>query len=324
MRGGGDSAPPHTVAMMNEKEHTPPMNHKFRAYSLLFLAALIWGVAFVAQDIAMDSLPPFTFNALRSLLAGLVLLPSTLRRRRKRQAPSSGKTLFIAGAACGLALFLGSGFQQLGIQQSAGPGKAGFITVLYIVLVPLTGLLWGRRVGRNVWLAVALCLVGLFLLCVTEAFEIGPGDVSLLLCAFAFTGHILVIDHFTRRVDSVGMSCVQFFVCSGLAFLTAALSEQPTWTGLADAVIPILYSGALSGAVGYTLQIAGQRDTDPTIASLILCLESVFAALAGWLILGERLSVRELVGCALMFGGIVLAQWPEKGAKKEKAAPEIL
>jgi drug/metabolite transporter (DMT)-like permease len=286
---------------------------------MLFLTALIWGLAFVAQDVAMDSLEPFTFNGARMVLAGVALLPVIFWRSRKKPSGQSDappvrqslKVLLSSGFWCGLMLFLGSGFQQLGIEQTSA-GKAGFVTALYIVLVPLAGLVWGKRVGRNVWLAVAVCVVGLFLLCVTESLQIGQGDIYLLLCAFSFTGHILVIDHFSRQVDCVRMSCIQFFVCAGLSLAMAALCEQPTWAGLQRGLVPIVYAGVMSGAVGYTLQILGQRDTDPTVASLILCLESVFAVLAGWVILGEGLGTRGLAGCGLMFAGILLAQWPKR------------
>ena len=297
------------------------MNRKLRANLMLLLTALVWGGGFAAQDMAMTYMPPFSFNGMRMLLAGLALLPVLYVQERKAArvgntpsqgaAGKKGKALWIAGFWCGLMLFLGSGFQQMGIVH-ASAGKAGFVTALYIVLVPLMGLFGGKRVRRMVWLAVAICTAGLFFLCVNESLEIGPGDAYLLVCAFCYTGHILVIDHYSQSVNGLRMSCIQFFVCAALSLATAVLSEQPTGEGVRQSLLPILYAGLVSGAAGYTLQILAQRDTEPTIASLILCLESVFAVLAGWLLLGDLLTARELMGCGMMFAGILLAQWPEK------------
>ena len=293
------------------------MNQRLRANLLLLLTALIWGVAFVAQDVAMDHLPPFTFNGSRMVLGGLVLLPVVFFQNRKKEKPSrdSRKRLWKAGFWCGLMLFLGSSFQQIGIQQTSA-GKAGFVTALYIVLVPLLGLFRGKRVRFLLWAAVALCTVGLFLLCVTGTLTIHTGDLFLLLCAFAFAGHILVVDHFNAKTDPMAMSCLQFFICGEFSLMMALLLEKPTVSGFTASLIPIVYAGVFSGGVGYTLQILGQRNTDPTVASLILCLESVFAVLAAWILLGDVLSLRELTGCAFMFAGILLAQLPEKKTKK--------
>ncbi len=312
------------------------MNPKLRANLLLLLTALIWGVAFVAQDVAMDAMPPFTFSGIRLLLAGVALLPCIRFLDRKQQAAGQASaapkepladpatdeaagpstlhnrhTLLIGGVCCGLMLFLGTNFQQFGIQQTSA-GKAGFVTALYIVLVPLAGLFTGKRVRYTVWLAVGLCTLGMFFLCVTESLTFSVGDLYLLLCAFFFTGHILIIDHFSRRVDCVRMSCLQFFVAAAMSFLCVLLFEKPDLPSIGRGIVPILYSGLFSGALGYTLQMLAQRDTDPTIASLILCLESVFAVLAGWLLLGDLLTLRELLGCGLMLCGIFLAQWPQK------------
>lgn len=305
-------------------------SHPYRSPLLLLLTALIWGLAFVAQDVAMNSMPPFTFNGIRMALGGLALMPCIFFLSRHTQSKNNTptvrairslnraqrKTLFTGGFFCGLALFLGSSFQQIGILYTTA-GKAGFITALYIVLVPLTGLFLGKRVRIHVWLAVGLSLAGLFLLCVTDSLSIGAGDLCLVLCALCFTCHILVIDYFSPRTDCLRMSCIQFFVASAFSLLTAVFAEQPTWSGIQAAWVPILYAGILSSAVGYTLQIIAQRNTDPTIASLILCLESVFAVLAGWFLLGDALSPRELFGCIIMLAGIVLAQAPSKNEKKK-------
>lgn len=306
------------------------MKKKTRAHLLLLLTAFIWGVAFVAQDVAMDSMQPFTFNSVRLLIAGLALMPCIRwlgRRERAKQqkqlggaeSPFSGnrnlqqerQTLLLGGFCCGFFLFLGSSLQQLGIEQSTA-GKAGFLTALYIVIVPLVGIFIGKRVRWTIWIAVALCAAGLFLLCVTQSLVIASGDIYLILCAFCFAGHIFSIDYFSSRTDCVRMSCVQFFVAAAFSLGCMALFEQPTWQSIGNGIIPILYAGILSGAVGYTLQILAQRDTEPAVASLLMCLESVFAVLAGWLLLGDLLSFRELCGCVLMLAGIVLAQSPLK------------
>ncbi|MDD3212940.1 MAG: DMT family transporter [Eubacteriales bacterium] len=304
------------------------MSKTLRANLLLLLTAAIWGVAFVAQDVAMDTMEPFAFNATRLLVAALALLPAIrfldrLEQKRalksgeaaavphtlKHMTPAQRRTLLIGGLCCGVALFLGSGLQQLGIRDTSA-GKAGFVTALYIVLVPLSGLFFKRPVRRNVWFAVGLCVVGLFLLCVTDTFAVGAGDIELLLCAAAYTAHILIIDHFSPKTDGVRMSCLQFFVASSLCAVVMLFTEHPTFQSLLRCWVPLLYAGFLSGGLGYTLQIVAQRDTDPTVASLLMCLESVFAVLAQWAILGELLTTRELLGCGLMLCGIVLAQLP--------------
>lgn len=300
------------------------MKAKTRANLLLLLTALIWGCAFVAQDMAADVLQPMSFNGSRMLLAALTLLPVCwLGDRRavktgkgmawKQMNPSQRKTLVLGGVCCGVMLALGSIFQQLGISLGTGAGKAGFITALYIVLVPLAGLLlFRRKLGKLVWIAVALSVVGLYLLCMTGSLTIDPGDGMLIICAACYCGHILVVDSFSRRTECVKMSCIQFAVTTVICFAGAFLFEQPTWEAVMTCAVPIIYAGVFSGGVGYTLQILAQRDAEPAVASLLMSLESVFAVLAGWVILGDALSVRELLGCAMMMGGIVLAQLPEK------------
>ncbi|MCI5957632.1 MAG: DMT family transporter [Clostridiales bacterium] len=313
------------------------MNRSLRANLLLTLTALIWGVAFVAQDVAANRLGPFSFNGLRMALAALALVPVVLVMERRVQAAHTAdekgsgagvpiarmsatqrKTLLAGGLCCGVMLTLGSVFQQLGISMGTGAGKAGFITALYIVLVPLIGLFTRKRVRRLVWVAVALSAVGLYLLCVKGGFSIDPGDGMLMLCALCFSGHILVVDFFSRKTDCVKMSCIQFAVVSVLCLLGAACTEQLTWQAVRECAVPILYAGVMSGAMGYTLQIVAQKDTDPTIASLLMSLESVFAVLAGWIILGDRLSARELLGCLFMMAAIVLAQLPGESASRRK------
>ena len=280
------------------------------------LAALIWGTAFVAQSVAADHVGPFTFTAARSAVAFVFLLVlclvfRCLRRRdfqEEAQArPGSWRDLAIGGICCGVVLTMGTNLQQMGLETTTS-GKAGFITALYIVLVPLLGMLWGRRPAWLVWLAVLLSVAGLYLLCIGEDFSIAPGDGLLILCALCFSGHILVVDHFSRRTDCVKMSCLQFATASVLCMGVAVFTEPIDAGTIVKCAVPLLYAGVLSGAVGYTLQIVAQKDTDPTVASLLMSLESVFAVLAGWVLLGDMLTAREALGCVLMMGGIVLAQ----------------
>lgn len=285
----------------------------FRSSLLLFMTAVIWGVAFVAQSAGMDYVGPFTFNAVRSLIGSVVLIPCIflLNRGKPVNKTQSRRDLVIGGMLCGIFLAAASSFQQFGILYTS-VGKAGFITALYILLVPLLGMIFGKRVSGKVWLAVGIAVVGMYLLCVTEGFTIAFGDMLVMAGALLFAVHILVIDHFSPRVDGVMLSCIQFFTCGVLCSVGMMIFEQPSLSQILNAWLPILYAGVMSCGVAYTCQIIGQRDTDPTIASLILSMESVVSVLAGWLLLHQSLSLRELAGCALVFCAIILAQLPEK------------
>jgi len=281
--------------------------------ALLVLTALIWGVAFVAQSVGSEHVGPFTFLSSRSLIAGVALLPLIAFRRCTSPAPKTPadkKNLWLGGLLCGCALTVASAFQQIGIAQTT-VGKAGFITALYIVIVPLFGLFLKKRIPLAVWLGVVLAAVGMYLLCITEGFSISRGDFFVLLCAACYSVHILVIDHFSTRVDGVRMACIQFFTCGILSGVVMLIAEKPTADVLMAAWLPILYAGLLSSGVGYTLQIIAQKNVQPTIASLLMSLESVFSVLAGWVLLGQSLSLRELLGCVLVFAAILLAQLPE-------------
>jgi len=281
--------------------------------ALLVLTALIWGVAFVAQSVGSEHVGPFTFLASRSLIAGVALLPLIAARRRTSPAPKTPadkKNLWLGGLLCGCALTVASAFQQIGIAQTT-VGKAGFITALYIVIVPLFGLFLKKRIPLAVWLGVVLAAVGMYLLCITEGFSISRGDFFVLLCAACYSVHILVIDHFSTRVDGVRMACIQFFTCGILSGVVMLIAEKPTADVLMAAWLPILYAGLLSSGVGYTLQITAQKNVQPTTATLLMSLESVFSVLAGWVLLGQSLSPRELLGCVLVFFAILLAQLPE-------------
>lgn len=283
---------------------------------LLFLAASIWGMAFVAQSVAADHIGPFTFNAIRCILGGFILIPVSLLLQKNKTFPvrsgqSSLRHTLTGGLVCGLCLFAGSMLQQYGIAFTS-VGKAGFITAFYIVLVPITGLFFHKKVRLIVWLSVLLALAGLYLLCMKEGFSVNQGDFCLLLGAFAFTGHILSIDHFVKSIDSVFLSMEQFWVCGILCSVFMLLFEKPALSQIMLAKIPLLYAGILSCGVAYTLQVVGQKDMNEAVASLILALESVVSALSGWIILHQALSAKELTGCALMFFAIALTCLPEK------------
>ena len=288
---------------------------------MLFLTAFIWGTAFVAQSVGMDYLGPFGFNGIRSLIGGVALLPCIyiLGKINKRTAGEEGstKTLIAGGLCCGLALIAASSMQQIGIQYTTA-GKAGFVTAFYIVLVPVLGMFLGKKTGWKVWLAVAMALAGLYFLCITESFSVGRGDIYVFIGSLLFAVHILIIDYFAPRTDGVKMSCIQFFVAGILSMFPMAAFETTTVEGALRSWGPLLYAGVLSCGVAYTLQIIGQKNMNPTVASLILSLESCISVLAGWVILGERLSVREGLGCVLMFAAIILAQLPEKMGKNRQ------
>lgn len=292
---------------------------KLKNGGMLLLTAFIWGTAFVAQSVGMDHLGPFSFNGIRSLIGAVALLPCIWFLNRMNKDPEtdcsekekSGKDLITGGVACGVLLFTASSLQQAGIQYTTA-GKAGFITAFYIVIVPVLGIFLHKKIQWKVWMAVLLALVGLYFLCITESFSVGKGDALVFLCALVFSVHILVIDHFSPKVDGVKMSCIQFFVSGILSLPFMFVLETPRLVAVAAAWMPLLYAGVLSCGVAYTLQILGQKNVNPAVASLILSMESCFSVLAGWIILGERLSFRESLGCILMFLAIILAQLPDK------------
>ena len=291
--------------------------------ALLFLTAAIWGVAFVAQRVGMDYVGPFTFNAVRFLLGGTVLLPFLMWKRRKERAAAGWREetreekrarrriTLIGGICCGLALSTASLLQQKGILHTT-VAKAGFITALYIIIVPVLGLFFRKKVRRLVWVSVALAVAGMYLLCIKESFAIGKGDFFVFLCAIVFSIHILVIDYFSPKADGVALSCIQFYTSSIICGAGMFLLETPSWQAIVSGWMPILYAGILSCGVAYTLQIIGQKGMDPTVASLILSLESVISLIAGWILLGQKLDLREIMGCVLAFAAIILAQLPER------------
>ena len=289
--------------------------NRVRQNVLPLVTAMIWGTAFVAQSVGADYMGPFTFNTARAVIAFMFLLGlcglRALWRRRRGETPaaSSRRDLVLGGLCCGTALSVASFFQQKGLETTT-PGKAGFITALYIVLVPLAGLALGKKVPRALWLGVALAVAGLYCLCVTEELRVTGGDLYVLVCAFCFTAQILVVDHFTNRVDGVALSCVQFLVMTVLSAAGALTEALPPLELLPKYLGPVLYVGVFSSGVAYTLQILAQKDSNPAVVSLLMSMESLFAAIAGALILGNRMTGREYLGCALMLAAVVLAQLP--------------
>ena len=280
----------------------------------LLFATLIWGSAFVAQSVGMDHLGPMTFQAVRSLLAvaAMLVLVFCMDRDKSRFFVNwKDRELWKTGLLCGLALFVAQGLQQMGLQYTE-PGKAGFITAMYIVLVPVFGLFLGRRCGWRVWVSVALAVVGLYLLSCVGVSRINVGDVMILVSAGAFAVQILLIDYLAQELDGLRLNGVQFFVVMILSALAAMLTETATWQGVADCVVPLLYTGVLSSGVAFSLQILGQQHLPPEPAFLIMSLESVFALLSGWAILGQTLSGAEAIGCCLVFAGVILCQLKAK------------
>lgn len=293
------------------------MSKKWMGNLMLFFAAMIWGGAFVAQTEAMKYTQPFTFQAARFFLGSAVLLPviAMMDKKGNEKKPvtkQQKRYQLFAGVVCGLILFAACSPQQLGLMLELPAGKSGFITSLYIILVPIFGLFAKKKVQPWVWGSVILALFGLYMLCGMGGFSLNWGEGLTLICALAFTLHILFIDHVGSKVDGVRMSCMQFFVSGFISLVIALIVEQPAWQNIALCWLPIAYTGIFSSGVGYTFQILGQSYTEPTTASLLMSLESVFSALFGWLIIGQTLSWMELIGCCLVFAGVVIAQLPGK------------
>ncbi len=280
---------------------------------LLLVTALIWGFAFVAQRFGMNFVGPFTFNGVRFALGSLSLIPLYLYLRKKnggvKKAPSESSPIYIllSGGLTGLVLFAGASFQQAGLVYTTA-GKAGFITGLYVVIVPILWLTLGQRSGIRTWVGAVLAAFGLYLLSVTAEFTIQFGDLLEIIGAFFWAMHVILIGYFSRRINPITLSMIQFAFCSLLSLVTAFVIETITLSSLMDAAGPILYGGLASVGIAYTLQVVAQRNAHPAHAAIILSLESVFAAIGGWLILGEILSTRSKIGCLLMFAGMLFSQ----------------
>lgn len=309
---------------------------------LLLVGSFIWGTTFVAQSMGTNHLDAFSFNCIRNFIGVFALIPVLLwqiytqKENMNSVQPSSlndssltvknktftqkltdifTKDLFLGGLICGTALCLASNFQQLGIEHST-VGKSAFITTLYIVLVPLLGLFFKKKLSLQIWCGVILAMIGLYLLCMKdEAFVLTTGDIYLLLCAFFFTIQITAVDYYAPKVNCIALSMMQFLTTAILSGIGMIFTELPTMNNIMNAMIPLLYAGVLSSGIAYTFQIIGQKHLAPTVASLIMSLESVFATLAGWIILHEILSTKELIGCGLVFAAVLLTQLPAFGSK---------
>lgn len=316
------------------------MKHRLRSILLPLLAAAIWGTAFVAQDVCADKVPPLTFNAIRFFIAVLFLLLVklliTLVKRRKcgphnsvdecaaKAAKNSGeaeksgvKTLLIAGALCGLALAVASGLQQAGLEAGTDSGKAGFITALYVVLVPIGGLFLKKRFPKVFWAGLALALVGLYLLCIDGSFRLSAGDLLLLACAAAFALQILLIDRFAGSLDPISFCIAEFAFGAVFSAIAALITETPSIGAVIECALPILYVAIFSCGIAYLLQIIAQREGDPAIVSLLFSMEAVFAVIGGAILLSQRMTAREYAGCALILAAVVIAQLPE-GKRREQ------
>lgn len=285
----------------------------FRADWLLLLTAVIWGCAFVAQRAGMRHIGPFTFNAIRFFLGASALVPLIVFRNRRYGTPSDSDHSFFSapfmmkGLLIGTVLFCGASLQQIGMIHTTA-GKGGFITGLYVILVPIIGLFLGRRTLWSGWVGALLATAGMYLLCVTDALQIATGDLWVLASAFFWAVHVLIIGWLSPKMDTIKLACAQFLVCAMMSLTTAVAAETISLTGIQDGVIPILYGGLMSVGVAYTLQVVAQKDAPPVHASIILSLETVFAAVSGWLLLGESLSMRAVIGCGLMLGGMLVVQ----------------
>ena len=307
-------------------------NQKLKGNLLLFLTAFIWGSSFIAQSVGVspegaNTLSPSTFNGVRSILGGLVLLPVIYfldfnKKKKSQPVLKVDKTLIIGGLICGICLCLASTIQTAGMVYTS-PGKAGFITALYMVIVPIIGIFMGKKPSPIIVISVLIAVVSLYLLCIDSTLTINKGDIMILICAFIFSAHILAIDYFSPKVDGVKLACMQFLVCGIINITYALIVDSPKIQPILNSWIPLAYSGFLSCGVAYTLQIVAQKYTDPVSASIIMSLESVFSTLVtvllvalGWNLTGGALTPRQIAGCAMMFGAIMLIQIPDMVKKK--------
>jgi len=279
---------------------------------LLFITAIIWGFAFVAQRAGMEFVGPYTFNAIRFALGGLSLLPLLILNKKRKfnfqnYSYLKNKYFIYGGIVAGIILFLGSTFQQIGIVYTTA-GKAGFITGLYIIFVPLFGLFLKNKTSAGTWIGAIIAVLGLYFLSVTESFSIGLGDMLVLVSGFFWAAHVLLIGKISPKTDPIQLAFFQFIICSFLSLIAAVISETSTLKNIYDASIPILYAGVCSVGIAYTLQVVAQREAHPAHAAIIMSLEAVFALIGGWLILDEIIPLRGLLGCALMLTGMLVSQ----------------
>lgn len=294
---------------------------------LLFLTACIWGLAFVSQSKGMEYMDPFTFNGVRSLIGAGSLLIFLMIRNKVTGGSIKDldvKVTLSAGLCCGIALTIASTLQQFGIAYTT-VGKAGFITTLYIIFVPMAGVLFHKKVSPVVWIAAAMAAVGMYLLCMTESLTINTGDILVFLCAIFFTAHIMIVDYFSPKTDGVVISCIQFTVCGVLCMIGAFIWGSPAWSQITSGMSTLLYAGVMSCGVAYTLQIVGQNGVNPTVAALLLSLESVVATIAGvaayklgFLKTDQSMTVQQIIGCVIVFAAVILVQLPQEWFSKKK------
>ena len=293
------------------------MNKRLQGTLILMLTAIVWGISFVSQSVSMDHIEPNTFNGIRTLLGCVSLLPVIAvmdmgRKKRGEVVADSKKDLIIGGILCGILLCAASTIQTYGLKYTTA-GKSGFITAMYMMIVPIISIFLGKKIRPIVILSVLIAMVGMYFLCIKKgSFVIELGDIYTFICAVIFAFHILVIDHFSPKVDGVKLSCLQFLVGGTINIILMFAIEEPVLSDILTCAVPILYSGIMSCGVAYTLQIIGQKYAEPTVASIVMSLESVFAVLAGWALLSEAMTGREILGCVLSFVAIILVQLPEK------------
>ena len=289
---------------------------KLKGNLILLLTAIIWGTSFIAQSVGMESISPNAFIGIRCILGATVLLPviaviDGIKKKKGEKVLAMDKNLIVGGVICGVVLYCASYLQTAGLIYTS-PGKSGFITALYMVFIPIVGLFMGKKLSPIVPVCVVIAVFGMYLLCIDSSFTVNHGDVLTLICALFFTAHIMVIDKFSPKVDGVKHSCIQFLFAGIVGIIAMFIFEEPNMADILACWLPILYAGVLSSGVGYTLQIVAQKHAEPTVASIVMSLESVFAALAGWLLINQPMSLREIFGCVLMFGAITIVQLPEK------------
>ncbi len=291
---------------------------KFKAALMLILAALVWGAAMSFQSEGMDYVGPLTFQAVRFMLGGTVLLPLVFTLGKKDPGEGkegySPKGVFVGGAVCGIFLMIACTLQQYGIVYTT-VGKAGFLTSLYIIVIPILGIFLKKKTGLNVWVGVALALVGMYLLCMKESLVLSTGDTLVFICAFVFAFQIMAIDKYVALYNGLKLSCIQFYVCGILSMILMFIFEKPEIGSILQAYVPLLYTSVCSCGIGYTFQTLAQKDLQPAFASIIMSLESVFAAVFGWILLGQKMSGREIIGSCLMFAAILIVQVFETNEK---------
>ncbi len=301
------------------------MSKNLKGTLILALTAIIWGISFVSQSVSMEHIGPNTFAGIRTLLGCITLLPVIIFKNIKekgnriaKEQKGRSKDIITGGIICGVLLCIASTVQTYGMKYTTA-GKSGFITAMYMILVPIVSIFMGKKIRPSVIVCVLIAMTGLYFLCIKKGeFSMGYGDLVTLICAVFFTFHILVIDHYSPNVDGVKLSCMQFFVAGTINIIIMFIFEKPVIKDILVCAVPILYSGIMSCGVAYTLQIIGQKFAEPTVASLVMSMESVFAALAGWVLLGQGMNGREIFGCLLMFGAITLIQLPESKKNSEK------